>query len=133
MSGLNVATPSENLPLSGITVIDCGQVIAGPTIAMILGDFGAEVIKVENPRGGDQGRYFGRSKNGVSLNWKQLSRNKKTITLSLSKPAGYRSSSSAGRLCVHRVELAPGEAADAYGSCSQRRAARGKAWLDSRA
>ncbi|MBI3052725.1 MAG: CoA transferase [Betaproteobacteria bacterium] len=76
------------MPLSGITVIDCGQVVAGPTIAMILGDFGAEVIKVENPDGGDQGRYFGRSKNGVPLTWKQLSRNKKTITLSLSKTAG---------------------------------------------
>lgn len=80
--------PAADLPLSGITVIDCGQVVAGPTIAMILGDFGAEVIKVENPQGGDQGRYFGRSKNGVPLTWKQLSRNKKTITLSLSKPAG---------------------------------------------
>ncbi|MBI3919125.1 MAG: CoA transferase [Betaproteobacteria bacterium] len=76
------------MPLAGITVIDCGQVVAGPTIAMILGDFGAEVIKVENPAGGDQGRYFGRSKNGVPLTWKQLARNKKTITLSLSKPAG---------------------------------------------
>ena len=82
------APPPEELPLAGITVIDCGQVVAGPTIAMILGDFGAEVIKVENPQGGDQGRYFGRSKNGVPLTWKQLSRNKKTITLSLSKPAG---------------------------------------------
>ncbi len=78
------------MPLSGITVIDCGQVVAGPTIAMILGDFGAEVIKVENPDGGDQGRYFGRSKNGVPLTWKQLARNKKTITLSLSKPAGQQ-------------------------------------------
>lgn len=82
------ATDTQDMPLSGITVIDCGQVVAGPTIAMILGDFGAEVIKVENPEGGDQGRYFGRSKNGVPLTWKQLSRNKKTITLSLSKPAG---------------------------------------------
>jgi crotonobetainyl-CoA:carnitine CoA-transferase CaiB-like acyl-CoA transferase len=81
-------TAERDLPLSGITVIDCGQVVAGPTIAMILGDFGAEVIKVENPDGGDQGRYFGRSKDGVPLNWKHLSRNKKTITLSLSKPAG---------------------------------------------
>lgn len=83
------AEANENeMPLSGITVIDCGQVVAGPTIAMLLGDFGAEVIKVENPDGGDQGRHFGRSKDGVSLTWKQLSRNKKTITLSLSKPAG---------------------------------------------
>ena len=85
---MNTAADNHDLPLDGITVIDCGQVIAGPTIAMILGDFGAEVIKVENPLGGDQGRHFGRSKNGVSLNWKHLSRNKKTITLSLSKPAG---------------------------------------------
>jgi len=85
---LSNETNTQDLPLSGITVIDCGQVVAGPTIAMILGDFGAEVIKVENPDGGDQGRYFGRSKNGVPLTWKQLSRNKKTITLSLSKPAG---------------------------------------------
>lgn len=81
-------TAESDLPLSGITVIDCGQVVAGPTVAMILGDFGAEVIKVENPEGGDQGRYFGRRKDGVPLTWKQLSRNKKTITLSLSKPAG---------------------------------------------
>jgi crotonobetainyl-CoA:carnitine CoA-transferase CaiB-like acyl-CoA transferase len=50
----------ERLPLSGITVIDCGQVIAGPTAAMLLGDFGAEVIKVENPGGGDQIRNFGK-------------------------------------------------------------------------
>ena len=86
---MNTTTvPEQDLPLSGITVIDCGQVVAGPTIAMILGDFGAEVIKVENPDGGDQGRYFGRNKNGVPLTWKQLARNKKTITLSLSKPAG---------------------------------------------
>jgi len=84
------ASAAENLPLSGLTVIDCGQVVSGPTIAMILGDFGAEVIKVENPEGGDQGRYFGRNKNGVPLTWKQLSRNKKTITLSLSKPAGQK-------------------------------------------
>ena len=85
---MGTAVSSYEPPLAGITVIDCGQVVAGPTVAMILGDFGAEVIKVENPEGGDQGRYFGRNKNGVPLTWKQLSRNKKTITLSLSKPAG---------------------------------------------
>ena len=85
---MNNETSANTLPLAGVTVIDCGQVIAGPTTAMILGDFGAEVIKVENPDGGDQIRYFGRSKNGINLYWKQLSRNKKPITLSLSKPAG---------------------------------------------
>lgn len=85
---MNIEIETSELPLSGITVIDCGQVISGPAIAMILGDFGAEVIKVEHPVGGDSGRHFGRAKNGVSLNWKHLSRNKKNITLSLSTPAG---------------------------------------------
>ncbi|MGH7902962.1 MAG: CaiB/BaiF CoA transferase family protein, partial [Candidatus Dormibacteraceae bacterium] len=76
------------LPLEGLTVIDCGQVIAGPTVAMILGDFGAEVIKVENPRGGDQVRNFGHQKDGASLHSKLLSRNKKSITLDLSSASG---------------------------------------------
>jgi formyl-CoA transferase len=71
-----------------VTVIDCGQVVAGPTAAMLLGDFGAEVIKIENPAGGDQVRFFGRQKDGVPLHWKYLSRNKKAITLALNKPAG---------------------------------------------
>ncbi|MGH7778026.1 MAG: CaiB/BaiF CoA transferase family protein [Candidatus Dormibacterales bacterium] len=76
------------LPLEGVTVIDCGQVIAGPTIAMLLGDFGAEVIKVENPRGGDQVRNFGYQKAGASLHSKLLSRNKKSITLNLGDVRG---------------------------------------------
>ncbi|MGH7861023.1 MAG: CaiB/BaiF CoA transferase family protein, partial [Candidatus Dormibacteraceae bacterium] len=74
---------ASDLPLSGITVIDCGQVIAGPSIGMLLGDFGAEVIKVENPKGGDQIRNFGYQKDGVSLHSKLFSRNKKSITLNL--------------------------------------------------
>jgi crotonobetainyl-CoA:carnitine CoA-transferase CaiB-like acyl-CoA transferase len=78
----------ERLPLKGVTVIDCGQVIAGPTAAMLLGDFGADVIKVENPVGGDQVRFFGKEKDGVSLFSKLLSRNKKSITLNLRDPEG---------------------------------------------
>ena len=50
---------TKDMPLSGITVIDCGQVVAGPSIAMILGDFGAEVIKVEKPGEGDGARRMG--------------------------------------------------------------------------
>lgn len=79
---------SRSLPLKGLTVIDCGQVVAGPTIAMILGDFGAEVLKVEHPQGGDQVRNFGYQRNGESLHSKLLSRNKKSITLNLASPAG---------------------------------------------
>ncbi len=78
----------DKLPLAGLTVIDCGQVIAGPTLAMLLGDFGATVIKVENPGSGDQVRHFGRARNGASLFSKLISRNKKSITLNLREKKG---------------------------------------------
>ena len=78
----------HRLPLEGVTVIDCGQVIAGPTAAMHLGDFGAEVIKVENPVGGDQVRFFGKERDGVSLFSKLLSRNKQSVTINLRDPEG---------------------------------------------
>jgi crotonobetainyl-CoA:carnitine CoA-transferase CaiB-like acyl-CoA transferase len=79
---------TDDLPLAGITVFDCGQVIAGPTVAMLLGDFGATVIKVENPGSGDQVRHFGKARNGASLFSKLISRNKKSITLNLRDPQG---------------------------------------------
>ncbi len=79
---------NEEMPLAGLTVIDCGQVIAGPTLAMLLGDFGATVIKVENPGTGDQVRQFGKARNGVSLFSKLLSRNKKSLTLNLREKEG---------------------------------------------
>ncbi len=78
----------QDMPLSGLTVIDCGQVIAGPTIAMLLGDFGADVIKVEQPGAGDPVRQFGKARDGASLFSKLLSRNKKSITLNLRDPKG---------------------------------------------
>jgi crotonobetainyl-CoA:carnitine CoA-transferase CaiB-like acyl-CoA transferase len=55
---------------------------------MFLGDYGAEVIKVEHPATGDPQRQLGRRKNGVPLWWKQISRNKKSITLYLGSPEG---------------------------------------------
>ena len=73
--------------LEGIKVIDAANLFAGPLAATILGDFGAEVIKVEHPRG-DPSRYHGYSKDGVGLWWKFLGRNKKCVTLNLSKPEG---------------------------------------------
>lgn len=82
------AASEPTLPLAGITVIDCGQLIAGPMIAMILGDFGADVLKVENPVGGDPLRTFGKRRGSTPLYWKYLSRNKRSISLSLSRPAG---------------------------------------------
>ena len=73
--------------LRGIRVLDASTLFAGPLAATILGDFGADVIKIEHPRG-DPVRYHGYSKDGIPLWWKMLSRNKRTVTLNLSKPKG---------------------------------------------
>lgn len=75
-------------PLQGINVIDASNIIAGPTAAKLLADYGANVIKIEHPKLGDSLRTFGYTKDGVSLWWKVLNRNKKAITLNLSKKEG---------------------------------------------
>jgi crotonobetainyl-CoA:carnitine CoA-transferase CaiB-like acyl-CoA transferase len=75
----------SELPLAGLRVVDCATVLAGPRIAMYLGDFGADVIKVEHPVRGDDTRRLGTSKDGVSMYWKLVSRNKRCITLDLSR------------------------------------------------
>ena len=69
-------------------MLDIATLFAGPFLATILGDFGAEVIKVEHPNGGDPSRGHGHQKNGVPLWWKMLGRNKKTVTLYLGDPKG---------------------------------------------
>jgi len=74
-------------PLQGVRVLDLATIYAGPFAAMLLGDYGAEVIKVEHPKG-DPMRGHGHSKDGVGLWWKMVSRNKRAITLDLSKPQG---------------------------------------------
>jgi crotonobetainyl-CoA:carnitine CoA-transferase CaiB-like acyl-CoA transferase len=72
-------------PLDGIRVLDLGTVYAAPIAAMLLGDFGAEVIKVEHPRG-DPARTHGHNKDGHGLWWKVISRNKRAVTLNLGRP-----------------------------------------------
>ncbi len=76
-------------PLEGIKVIDVSTLFAGPLAATVLGDFGADVIKVEHPKG-DPSRSHGYAKDGVGLWWKMLSRNKRCVTLSMSKPEGAK-------------------------------------------
>ncbi len=73
--------------LEGIRILDVSTLFAGPLAATILSDFGADVIKVEHPRG-DPVRYHGYTKDGIPLWWKMLSRNKRTVTLSLSTIEG---------------------------------------------
>lgn len=75
-------------PLTGLKVLDVATLFAGPSSATLMGDFGADVIKVEHPRKPDPARTHGHSKNGHGLWWKVLGRNKRTITLDLSQPAG---------------------------------------------
>ncbi|MDJ1133869.1 CaiB/BaiF CoA transferase family protein [Streptomyces iconiensis] len=75
-------------PLSGLRVLDLATLFAGPLAATMLGDFGAEVIKVEHPRKPDPSRGHGPSKDGIGLWWKLLGRNKRNITLDLSSPGG---------------------------------------------
>lgn len=74
-------------PLAGVRVLDVATLFAGPLAATFLGDFGAEVIKVEHPKG-DPIRTHGYPKNGVGLWWKMVGRNKRTATLNFSKPEG---------------------------------------------
>ncbi|MER5669167.1 CaiB/BaiF CoA transferase family protein [Streptomyces mirabilis] len=75
-------------PLTGLRVLDLATLFAGPLAATMLGDFGAEVVKVEHPAKPDPSRGHGPSKDGIGLWWKLLGRNKRTITLDLSRPGG---------------------------------------------
>ncbi|GAC1393196.1 MAG: CoA transferase [Vulcanimicrobiaceae bacterium] len=79
---------STQAPLSGLKVIDASTINAGPTCAMLLGDFGAEVIKVEQPGVGDQARHTGAQKDGVPLVWQYMNRNKKSVTINLRSTRG---------------------------------------------
>ncbi len=75
-------------PLTGLRVIDCSTVVAGPGCARYLGDFGADVIKVERPDGGDTTRAMGwrDPADDVTLWWKYEGRNKRSVVLDLKAP-----------------------------------------------
>lgn len=75
-------------PLAGIKVLELGTLIAGPFCSRMLAEFGAEVIKVEAPDGGDPIRQWRVLKDGTSLWWYVQSRNKKSVTLNMKDPRG---------------------------------------------
>ncbi|MFI0350827.1 CaiB/BaiF CoA transferase family protein [Actinomadura sp. 9N407] len=81
---------TESLPALGdLRVVEMGQLLAGPFCGQLLGDFGAEIIKIEPPGAGDPMREWGREKpHGKSLWWPILARNKKSVTLDLRTPEG---------------------------------------------
>lgn len=76
------------MPLEGLRVIDASTILAGPLCCQILGDFGADVIKIEHPVHGDAMRGHGHQKDGVPLWWKEISRNKRTVGLDLGRAEG---------------------------------------------
>lgn len=101
MSGTGAAAggsgPLQDGPLSGLRLVEFGQLLAGPWVGTLLGDFGCEVIKVEAPPAGDPMRDWGRLRhNGHSLWWSILSRNKRSVTLNLRTERGQEL---AGKLC----------------------------------
>lgn len=82
-------TDTAGPPLSDVRVVELGQLLAGPFCGQLLGDFGAEVIKVEDPERGDPMRQWGREKpHGMSLWWPVVARNKKSVTCNLREREG---------------------------------------------
>ena len=88
MSEPTLATDSTapHGPLKGLKVIELGQLIAGPFAAKTLADFGADVIKIEPPDGGDPLRQWRLIKDGTSVWWQVQSRNKRSVALDLKTP-----------------------------------------------
>jgi succinyl-CoA--D-citramalate CoA-transferase len=86
---MSEARGGENLPLEGVRVVEMGSLLAGPFCGQLLGDFGAEIIKVEPPGKGDPMREWGRHrKEGRTLWWPVIARNKKSVTLNLREKEG---------------------------------------------
>jgi formyl-CoA transferase/CoA:oxalate CoA-transferase len=77
------------MPLAGVRVLDLGRHLAGPTCAMLLGDLGADVIKIEKPGVGEDGRAAGPPFfAGISAFYLSANRNKRSLTLDFKQPPG---------------------------------------------
>ena len=83
---MNTSAQSSSGPLTGLKVLELGQLIAGPFAAKTLADFGADVIKIEPPGAGDALRKWRLLKDGTSVWWQVQSRNKRSVALDLRQP-----------------------------------------------
>ncbi len=70
-------------PLAGVRVLELGNFIAGPFAGQLFGDYGAEVVKIESPKGGDTMRGWGACRDGESLWWPTIARNKRSVAIDL--------------------------------------------------
>ncbi|MBI4934575.1 MAG: CoA transferase [Actinobacteria bacterium] len=75
-------------PLEGFTVVEACQMVAGPMAAMLCADLGAEVVKVEQPKGGDRMRLLGHRVGGVGALWAGVNRGKRSLVVDLQRPGG---------------------------------------------
>jgi crotonobetainyl-CoA:carnitine CoA-transferase CaiB-like acyl-CoA transferase len=78
----------DDRPLTGLRVVEAATLAAGPMLGTALGEFGAEVVKVEQPGTGDPMRTWGDRRDGIGLMWKSVSRNKRCVTLDLHQLEG---------------------------------------------
>jgi len=88
-------------PLEGITVVEACQMVAGPLAAMICADLGADVVKVEQPKGGDRFRLMGHRVGDISAVWANVNRGKRSLVVDLQHPDG----SAALRTLVRRADV----------------------------
>jgi crotonobetainyl-CoA:carnitine CoA-transferase CaiB-like acyl-CoA transferase len=80
--------PNSAGPLAGIRILDAAQLLAGPTAATLLSEYGAEIVKIEQPKGGDPMRRYPPFRGKVSLLWKVIGRNRQSVTLDLRTEKG---------------------------------------------
>jgi crotonobetainyl-CoA:carnitine CoA-transferase CaiB-like acyl-CoA transferase len=92
MSDMPADSPAKKLPLEGLRVLDVSQVMAGPVCTMLLGDLGADVIKIEPPGTGDQtrGSMGFKMKGPDSMGFLNMNRNKRSVALNLKSEAGRK-------------------------------------------
>ncbi|EEB94694.1 hypothetical protein MPER_06450, partial [Moniliophthora perniciosa FA553] len=97
------ASPDEQLPLSGVRVHEMGQLIAGPFAGQLLGQYGAEVIKVEPPKTGDPLRVWRElDLDGTSPWFRSIARNKKSVAIDLRKVEGRDKAAGDQKRCLNR-------------------------------
>ena len=91
-------------PLAGVRVLDLTSMISGPTTTLILADQGADVIKVENPKGGDHTRLVSTARNGVSASFANNNRNKRSVALDLKRPEAFEALKAIAATCDVAVQ-----------------------------
>lgn len=108
-------------PLADVSVVEMGQLIAGPFCGQLLGDLGADVIKVELPDGGDPMRRWGKSSpDGESFSWAVIARNKRSVTVDLRTTAGQRVASRLLDRCDILIENFRPGTLEGWGLCPER-------------